>query len=396
MAEVYQFSGVLLPLTDSRWNDDDVPLEQRGIEARFFSQFYEKVLDYRGWVQRTHDLSFSRDEVPDPPDWNWSMNEQMIGRYLVKDHIVPLTEPIAAPLFARIPEASRGKPNVFLSYSWDAPLLANGWGVIEAVTPHLKAGDFVWADVFCHNQHRIGSVAPQMKKVIAGVKRLLVPMSAPTWYERCWCIWEVLCAFQNNVEVVFVEYARKARDMYLLRDTFLSEFHSMMLAETSFEEDKALIVKEARETFGSIEATDRYFRSKMNEVFATSPDPASPGAVTNMRMTTAQKYAAFKFKYEALKKIFSDRGPPIDASLLNKILWHLHFDPDPAASVTMKYEKSPHYDAEFTFGKRADGITSTLGMTDKAEGLPGQVTVTRYWLVDELWQSEVLQDWQRS
>jgi hypothetical protein len=276
MAYVHQFRHLLRPLAESTWNDADVPLQQRGIEARYYSQFYEEVLKYRISVQRNHDLSFWRDEVRDPEDWNSSMGDDLTGRRLVRDHIFPLTEPIAAPLYARIPEVSRGKPNVFVSYSWDAPLLANGWGAIQAVTPHLKAGDFVWADVFCHNQHNIGSVAPQMEQVIAGVKRLLVPMSQPPWYERCWCIWEVLCAFQNNVEIVFAEYARTLRDMYRIRDYFLSGFRSIALSETSVAEDKALIIRQALATFGSIEATDQYLRSRMNEVFGTKETPASP------------------------------------------------------------------------------------------------------------------------
>ena len=174
MPDVYQFPRILLPLSDCAWKDSDVSLERRGIDGKYFSQFYEDVQHYRNDVSRDHELSFKRDNIPDPPDWSRSMEEELTGRRLVEDHIIPWTKPILAPLYARIPQASRGQPNVFISYAWDAALLAYGWGVIQAVTPHLKAGDVVWVDIFCHNQHNIGSVAPQMEAVICGVKRLLV------------------------------------------------------------------------------------------------------------------------------------------------------------------------------------------------------------------------------
>ena len=122
-------------------------------------------------------------------------------------------------------------------------------------------------DIFCHNQHNVGSVAPQMEKVIGRVKRLIVPMSQPPWFERCWCIWELLCAFQNKIEVVFAEYSRKERDMYKIREYFLSQFRSLALAETSKAEDKFLILQLAQAMFGSIEAADRFLLSNMKEVF---------------------------------------------------------------------------------------------------------------------------------
>ena len=83
-------------------------------------------------------------------------------------------------------------------------------------------------------------------------------MSEPPWYERCWCIWEVLCAFKNNIEIEFVEYARKLRDYVIIREKFVAGFRSIALAETSVAEDKILILQQAVATFGSVEAADQY------------------------------------------------------------------------------------------------------------------------------------------
>ena len=60
-----------------------------------------------------------------------------------------------------VPRPAEDVPILFL----DADLLANG--VIEAIEPYLKDGECIWIDTFCHNQHNIGSVVPQMERVIA-------------------------------------------------------------------------------------------------------------------------------------------------------------------------------------------------------------------------------------
>jgi len=181
----------LLPVNGHAWKDSEQPLEQRGIEGRFFCQFFREINNYRDRMTRNHELGFSRDDVVDPPDWKPSWRDDLTSRRLVADHIFPWTKSISAPLYARIPEASRCQPNIYLSYPWHPPLLASGYGVIETVGECLKAGDCVWMDVFCHDQHRVGSAVPQIEKVIGRVQRLFLPMSEPPWFERCWCVWEV-------------------------------------------------------------------------------------------------------------------------------------------------------------------------------------------------------------
>ena len=68
-----------------------------------------------------------------------------------------------------------------------------------------------------------------------------------------------------NKEIHFIEYRKTLRDMYQIRDSFLAEFKSIRFAETTFPEDKELILTAAERVFGSIEASDKYFIAMMNE-----------------------------------------------------------------------------------------------------------------------------------
>ncbi len=382
----------LLRESNSAWSDSDMPLEERGIGARFWTQFFKDVDGYRDRLNRDHDLSFRRDEVPDPPEWNYGMGSDLTSRALVEDHVVPWTKSMAAPLYARVPQDCRGKPTIFVSYSWDAPLLAGGYGVVYAVEEHFQAGDFVWMDIFCHNQHRIGSVAPQMEKVIGRVKRVVVPMSQPPWFTRCWCIWEVLCAFQNRTEISFLEYSRKDRDMYRIRDYFLSQFRSIAAAETSVAEDKALILAQAQKMFGSVAAADRYLLSRMDEVFGTGGTTTAP---------PVSKYDALKRTFReqgpplAGRTIFGEQGPPLAKDFLNDVLWTLHRDPA-TARLELSHEAPPYFDIEALFEKDGAAITLVFRVDDERVHGPVYESKARYSLVDGDWQAYVLRNWRRS
>jgi hypothetical protein len=98
--------------------------------------------------------------------------------------------------------------------------------------------------------------------------------------------------------------------------------------------------------------------------------------------------------YDTLKKTFSEQRPPLDGAFLNDVLQALHRDPAPTASLTMSYEKPPHYDVEATFSKGADGITANVRVRDD-DGRMMQTVETRYSLVERGWRAEVIRNWQR-
>jgi hypothetical protein len=261
--------NLLLPLETCSWRDDDMPLERRGVDGGFVWQLLREVQEQRNHtVARIYSqqrASINLDNVP-WPESPWQMQQELTARRFVADHLFGWTAPLRAPLYARVPVECRGRPKTFVSYCWDAAMLAHGYGVIEAIEPYLKDGECVWIDTFCHNKHNIGSVVPQMERVIADSDRLLLPMSEPPWYKRSWCIWEVLCALRANKEVKLVEYARKERDMFQIREFYMGNFESIAKSEASVAEDKALMLQNATTMFGSVAAADEYLRAMMNKV----------------------------------------------------------------------------------------------------------------------------------
>ncbi|MGO9226720.1 hypothetical protein [Mycobacterium sp.] len=137
--------------------------------------------------------------------------------------------------------------------------------MVEAAEKHLNEDEYVWMDVFCHNQHAVGSVADQMEAVISRVERLLLPMSAPVaWFDRAWCIWEVLCAIKHGKKLVFLEYAknRRYRDFMNVRRYYIDGFKGIEAAGATFQEDKQQILGLAEELFGGLaEANNRIIES---------------------------------------------------------------------------------------------------------------------------------------
>jgi hypothetical protein len=76
------------------------------------------------------------------------MEGNLTASTLVYAHIIPWTRDISAPLFARIPFEVRGKPSIFLSYTWSSGLLDSGYGVIYAIQEYLKEDNFIWMEPF--------------------------------------------------------------------------------------------------------------------------------------------------------------------------------------------------------------------------------------------------------
>jgi hypothetical protein len=259
---------LLIPLEECAWNESDMPIEHRGVDGEWlFNLVHEVNYQRNRCVDQYHyqeRASINLDNVP-WPDYPSAMAGNLTASSLVSAHIIPWTSEILAPLFARVPIGARGKPSTFVSYTWTSGLLDMGYGVIYAIQQYLRSNSFIWMDLFCHNQHKIGSVARQMEQVIAGVDRVLLPMSEHPWYDRTWCIWEVLCALRYNKEIVFLDYDRKERDYRNIHSYFLENFKSIASSGTSLEEDKNEITGAVLDFFGSMEEADHYFVTLMKE-----------------------------------------------------------------------------------------------------------------------------------
>lgn len=254
--------AMLLPADATTWVEHAHPLETRGVDGGFLYNFVHSVQELQNRAIRDRELSFWRDEVP-RPDYPLSFFDDLNSRSFVKALVVPWTAQCATALLARVPEEHRGPPTTFLSYSWDSELLAHGYGVIYAAADFLNDGEPVWMDVFCHNQHDVGSVADQMGRVIARTDRVVLPMSEPPWYSRAWCVWEVLCAAEHGKDIHFIEYAKKDRDFGKIHASFLRDFRSIADAEATYTQDKELILDLAAQLFGSIGSADAHLRELM-------------------------------------------------------------------------------------------------------------------------------------
>ena len=267
-------ASLLLPIGKTAWTERDTPIMLRGVDGRYLRGFLNAVREGRDQRIRGYEQAWRLNVLVewDPPFDQSEYERPLTSRNFVHTHVLEWTASAKAPLLARVPEQYRGRPTLFLSYTWDSDWFANGWGVIEALSDHLRPRDHVWMDVFCHNQHNIGSVADQMEAVISGVDRLLLPMSQPEWYQRAWCIWEVLCAIKHQKPIQFLEYGRKLRDYKRIRQYYLANFRGIEASEATVAEDKELIIAFAKSLFGSIAKTDRTLEEFMEQVIGpTAP-----------------------------------------------------------------------------------------------------------------------------
>ena len=259
---------LLTPLSESLWSESEIAIENRGVDGEWLYDLVNETYSFRENAMKSYHsqekASLYNNDIPWPkyPD---AMDAQLTAHNFVSAHVVPLTQQIHAPLYARTPKEKRGQPTSFLSYTWNSQFFAGGYGIFYCIHELLKAGTFFCIDIVCHNQHNVGSVAHQMEKVISGVERVILPMSNFSWYDRTWCIWELICAKRFNKEIKFIEYQRKERDYKHIRSSFLSGFSSILHSQTSVPEDKEQILEDAIKIFGSIKEADKFIVGLIKE-----------------------------------------------------------------------------------------------------------------------------------
>ena len=78
-------------------------------------------------------------DIPEPelPAYSRHMIENLqTTRQFVSNLIAPLTRPISAPLYARVPPEHRGVPSAFVSHTWSSTALAQAHGSLDIVLDH--------------------------------------------------------------------------------------------------------------------------------------------------------------------------------------------------------------------------------------------------------------------
>ena len=111
-------------------------------------------------------------------------------RSLVDHFVLPLTSALRAPLWACVPEEHRGRPDYFVSHTWNS--LSFGppqqeIGTLDAIE-HL--GQYAWIDFVAYNQHTIESIPTDMEAVIGEIGKVIFAGTPVPTLGRIWCLWE--------------------------------------------------------------------------------------------------------------------------------------------------------------------------------------------------------------
>lgn len=265
----------LIPEDKLSWSDNDVPLHKRGVSCSWLIKFVHRVDDAWQAVVKRHErdtLASYRYDGPSPDPLPFHPGLEVTPEFLVEYVIKPMTQALAAPLFARVPDQYKGEPDVFISHPWKNHLAsANAFATLYAVDSPLRSYDareFIWIDIACYNQHRVECVAGDMKAVIASIRRLGFPVGNIEPFKRLWCIWELLCAHVVDARIEVYEPHNSPYNLGLLADRFCEEFKSVERADISKLDDRDQILEAMISTFGSIPEADEYVRHLANSMLS--------------------------------------------------------------------------------------------------------------------------------
>jgi hypothetical protein len=266
----------LLPIEASAWHEDDVPLDQRGVRFSWLYDFVAKVwtkLDAftaREWAQHR---STEKAAMYGPWDIPWpeqpAYPEDLVEnlrttRQLVSNLIVPLTRPLNAPLYARVPPEHRGRPSVFISHTWSSSAVAAAHGSLDIVLDHHRDA-FVWIDIACYNQHSVKdeSIAADMKALIAGIGHIAFILTTQPFFTRSWCLWEIVCGHQTGADVKVHDQITRIKKKYWSSEIgqMPPQFNSVTELSATQRSDQEKILELLLLTFGSVGKANEYIRS---------------------------------------------------------------------------------------------------------------------------------------
>jgi hypothetical protein len=269
----------LLTESELTWRDEDIPLHKRGVSLGWLIDFLKEV--DRNWqaVVEQHEREKRASywfDVPEPDPLPFCANVEMTPLFVVNHVIRPITQVLAGPLFARLPTQHRGQPDLFVSHAWSNPLVGgNAFATLYALdSPMRSCGSikYVWVDVVCYNQHRVETIANDMKAVVASIGRIGIPMINSVPFSRLWCLWELLCAHVGQAKVEVYEPSASPYDMGFLANRFREEFKSVDRAVTTLPEDREQILDAMVATFGSISKADEHIRGLANSMLSKESD----------------------------------------------------------------------------------------------------------------------------
>ncbi len=183
-------------------------------------------------------------------------------------------------------------------------------------------------------------------------------------------------AFSGNTKIVAILLAHSA-------DPASANRKGKSARDVAREERKSDVLRLLEESFAAAPATTP---KRTPEPSAVAP-PVTPPA-TAPAPTTARALKT----YVELRREFVDDWPIPSSTFLDDVLWALHRDPDPAASLKLSCDNPPFPVVDAIFEKKPDGIISTVHVKDgKNQQRPSETTVMHYTLVDGAWQSKAIE-----
>jgi hypothetical protein len=253
LLEDYPTLSHLTPLRDVRgWSEGDVPLSRRGVSLDGLVAFVNSLQTDSNQAC----LRGSAFEV-----------SLMNVHCFVEEFVKPLTQTIAAPLYALIPNKYVGPPDLFISHNWNALLVGTEHqqiGTIDALETGA-AGSYVWIDFICCNQHRFENIAPDMERIISEIGRIAFAATPVPLLNRSWCLWELLCSERAGVPQQIIVRPGFRNDKILSVNAFFRSFAGVENSQTSSAMDRTDIIEGFLQKFETLEAANAYIDTLLRD-----------------------------------------------------------------------------------------------------------------------------------
>jgi len=257
---------LLLPSSECMSEDDRTPVASRGIRLGWLYNFVATIDQAIGGAWKVYAGYRQREKwenIPsiNPPPYS---EENIRTRELVHQFVIPLTAELRKPLYVRIPKTARGTPTLFVSHTWNSAAVAGGHASLDLILDAHR-DDYVWIDFGCYNQHEVESIATDMRSVIASIGAVAFALTTEPFFSRSWCLWEILCAHQNNCRIKVYDQKNRIKYKYFTseRDKMPPDFSSISSLQATHERDQKAIYDAIIAEFKSVEKADLYIKDML-------------------------------------------------------------------------------------------------------------------------------------
>jgi ankyrin repeat protein len=186
-------------------------------------------------------------------------------RSLVDQFVLPSTAALRAPLWAYVPAEFRGRPDYFVSHTWNSLLLGpprQAIGTLDAIE-HLDG--HAWIDFVAYNQHAIESIPTDMEAVVGEIGKVVFAGTPVPTLARIWCLWELLCANRTGTDFDIAIRPGYRNDKILAVNTLYRSFVGVEKAVATERQDLEVISREVLSQFGSAEAANEHLERVLRE-----------------------------------------------------------------------------------------------------------------------------------